>query len=371
MRIGLYGASSNLGGTEVYMINMVREMQHEIIFDYIVGHDCKHIPFEDEILSLGGKIFREYYFRRERHLKGYISPRELIDRHPEWDGIYINVQRIHTAYSLLVEAKRKNFKYRIIHAHSNNYSSPSTLKDKMYEFYFHTTKKKCVTDYLACSEMAGKWMFHNSRPIIVVPNAIDFSRFALNEVIRNKIRRQYDFESNEIVIGFCGRIDHPKNVLFLIKIFKVMSENPTYKLLIVGNGNEMGAVQSKIRQYNLADRVVCTGEVSNTYDYYQAMDCFVLPSRYEGFGIVLLEAQAAGLRCYTTANVVPAETNVTGRVTFIPAEASPLEWATAIEKNGFDRISCLDVMEKSAYSLSNLKKTLYGIFDLNYKEEVK
>jgi glycosyltransferase involved in cell wall biosynthesis len=364
-RICVYGACENLGGTEIYLITISRLLKAEIKLDYLLAHDCKEIPFEAEIISIGGKIYREYFRYEERNASDYISPKQIIEKHPEWDGIYINVQRIHTAYSLLAEAKKAGLQYRIIHAHNSGCGKKKAIKDRVYETYFHLTRKRVVTNYLACSEQAGKWMYGRNVATVVMPDAVDFEKFQLNDSRRKKMRGQYGLKKEDIVIGFCGRLSYQKNPQKLIHIFRELCKNANhYKLLMVGEGDLREEVQKLIGKYKLEDAVILTGNQLETEDYYQMMDCFVLPSRYEGFGIVLLEAQAAGLRCYTTERVVPDETNLTGRVTFIPESAPVDTWVQAIEANGFDRVDCLEKLEKSEYSLNILHCKLRQVFDL-------
>lgn len=368
LRIGLFGSSDQMGGTEAYMITMVRELKNKVLFDYLVAHSRRKIPFEDEIISLGGKVYREFYMLREKDQEGYLSPGEIIARHPEWNGIYLNVQNIHTAYLLLKEAKKKKMPYRIIHAHNNGFPGALSLKDKVFNLYFNATKKKYVTHFLACSVSAGRWMFGKGENIFVVPNAIDFCKFQMNTDIRNKMRKMYGISDDETVIGFCGRLCYQKNPEFLLQIFAELKKQKTYKLLLVGSGE----LEKRLREYaaerEISDKIIFTGAVRNVQDYYQMMDCFVLPSRFEGFGIVLLEAQAAGLRCYTTDCVVPHETNITGRVTFISPEASAAVWAQKIEADDLNRIACIKLLESSDYCLDSLKKKLYKIFNITSAE---
>lgn len=365
LRIGLFGTSDSLGGTEVYMISMVRLLKNEVRFDYIVGHNVKHIPFEDEIKCYGGRIFREYYYHRERRMAEYISPATLIRKHPEWDGVYINVQQIHTAYNLLVAAKMAGMKYRIIHAHNAGYSINPRVKDKIYDQYFQLTKGKVVTHFLACSDVAGKWMFGKKQQFTVIPNAIDFSKFAPSEDKRKKMRDLYEIKDNEILLGFCGRLSYQKRPEMLIEIMRCLQTDYRYRLLIIGDGVLETSMRKLVQEYGLDNRVIFSGKTDQPEQYYQMMDCFVLPSRFEGFGIVLLEAQAAGLRCYTTEKVVPAEVNITGRVTFLSLDANAEEWVKAIQKNDIKRVDCIDEMERSKYSLSAMKEKLNQVFLLH------
>lgn len=208
-------------------------------------------------------------------------------------------------------------------------------------------------------------MFGKNVNIIVIPNSIDFKKFQINKFVRQCMRKKYGISSDTIVIGFCGRLCYQKNPEFLIDILvNLKSITPQYKLLVVGDGELMESMKLRAIKENVKDKVIFVGSTSNVQDYYQMMDCFVLPSRFEGFGIVLLEAQAAGLKCYTTDKVVPYETNVTGRVTFISGKATADEWAKRIAQGGFDKIPCIEKLENSDYSILNMRKKLFKVFQL-------
>ena len=364
INIAIFGASENYGGTEAYIMTLYKLLdQDKVQFDFLFHHLVKEIAYESDILSSGAKINKEYYMYSERHLAGYISPKDLFDRHPEWEGVYINVQKIDTTYRLLAEAARRKLPYRIIHAH--NYDNrKKTLKDKLFKVWFKLTKQSIVTDYLACSQLAGENMFGKC-DLTVIPNAIDFCKFAPNQNVREQMRERLKITENQAVIGFCGRLCYQKNPEKLIDIFADLHKRFTNsRLLILGDGEKREELKERVKNAGLFDSVFFAGTVTNVADWLQAMDCFLLPSRYEGFGIVLLEAQAAGLQCYTTKDVVPNETNITGRVKFIRGDAPPEKWAEEILSAGFERKNCLEILMKSDYTLSKMKEKLMKVFSM-------
>lgn len=363
-KILVFGASDQLGGTESYLLTLYENLdRNQIQFDFLFPHDIENIPYEQKIIENGGCIYKEYYTNSERKKAGYLSARDIIERHKDIDGIYVNVQCIHSAYRLLVEAYKQKVKYRIWHIHNNGYARKPTLKERIYEEYFHVTFRLIVTHCLACSEMAGKWIYHRY-PFKVIPDAVDFDRFQPNSGVRKYIRKKYCIE-DKYVIGFCGRISYQKNPEFLINIFYELHKlDKEVYMLIVGEGDKRKKLESIIKEKHISNNVLFTGEVENVHDYMQAMDFFLLPSRYEGFGIVLLEAQAAGLNCMTSQNVVPKETNITGRVHFTSLNRSPKFWAEEILSIGFERKNCLREFEESQYSIKNLVKEMENIFEL-------
>ena len=298
---------------------------------------------------------------REKKNKRYITVKELFDRYSEWQGVYINLQNIDSAYRLLIEAANRKLPYRIIHAHSSGSPEPFKLKKIIFQIWFYLTKKKVVTNFLACSEFASSWMFHNKNALII-PNSVDFKMFIRNDFKRKEMRERYNVSHDEIVIGYCGGLRNEKNPQFLLKIFaEVCKLIPNVRLLIVGSGDLELICRDLSKSLKIADKTIFVGEVNNVPDYMQMMDCFVLPSKYEGFGIALLEAQAAGITCYTTKDVVPSEVDITGRVTFIPSSYTPKEWAYKILDGGFEWKDCTEILMNSDYTLDKMRDKFNSI----------
>ena len=363
INIAIFGASANYGGTEAYIMTLYKQLDPlRIKLDFLFPHAVGEIPYEADILSRGGKIYKEYYMYSERHLPDYISPRKLFDRHPEWEGIYINVQKIDTTYRLLVEAARRKLPYRIIHSHNND-SRRMGIKGRLFKAWFDLTKRNVVTHYLACAQAAGINMFGKCS-LTVIPNAIDFQRFAPDREKRKQMRSRLGLSDNQPVVGFCGRLSYQKNPEKVIDIFEAVHQrNVNSCLIILGDGEEKNTVTEKVKNVGLADSIIFASKVTNVPDWLQAMDCFVLPSRFEGFPFVLMEAQAAGLRCYTTLEAVPPEVNITGRITYISRNDTPDEWAEKILQTGWDRKDCMEVLMKSDYTLDCMTQKIMAIFD--------
>lgn len=363
INIAIFGASENYGGTEAYIMTLFKQLDRSVVkLDFLFYHSVVEIPYEADILSHGAKIYKEYYMLSERYMPDYISPKELFDRHPEWDGIYINVQKIDTTYRLLVEAARRKLSYRIIHAHNND-NRKMSFKDKLFKAWFYMTKGNVVTDYLGCSQSAGENMFGKC-DLTVIPNAIDFQKFAPDQNLREQMREHLRLLDNQIVIGFCGRLSYQKNPEKLIDIFSALHKQISdSRLLILGDGEKRGELEDRVRIYGLSDSVIFAGSVTNVSDWLQAMDCFLLPSRFEGFPFVLMEAQAAGLRCFVAKEAVPPESNVTDRITYISNYKTPDEWARTIINTGFERKDCMEILMKSEYTIERMTEKFMKILN--------
>ena len=310
------------GGLETMLMNYYRHMDREKIqFDFL-EHRREHAAYDDEIESLGGRIFRlprltplsSNYFRA---LNAFFAA------HPEYRIVHSHLDCMST-YPLRA-AKKAKVPVRIAHAHSTN-------QDRNWKLAFKLISKKLIslyaTDLFACSADAGEWMF-GTKDVHILPNAIDIERYAFNLLIRNQTRKALGLD-DAFVIGHVGRFSAVKNHSFLIDVFaQIKRQKPNSKLLLVGAGSEMQAVQQKVNALGLGADVIFTGVRNDVANLMQAMDVFVFPSQYEGLGIVLIEAQAAGLPCVVS-DVIPREAYLTDLVTAEKLSSSVESWAEKI-----------------------------------------
>ena len=121
--------------------------------------------------------------------------------------------------------------------------------------------------------------------------------------------------------------DHQKNPLYLIRVFAAMvQQDPRWKLLLVGGGEQEQPMRELAAQLGVADRVLFAGVQNNVPDYMNAFDLFLLPSNFEGSPVTLVEAQGCGVPCLASTNV-PGDGSVTELVHFLPLSAPFEEWA--------------------------------------------
>ena len=161
-------------------------------------------------------------------------------------------------------------------------------------------------------------------------NAIDISQYKYDEDIRIAYRKKYGVE-DKFVIGNVGRLQFQKNQLFLLDIFaSVLKKRPEAILWMIGQGEDEEKIREKIQKLNLGTAVKMLGVRNDVPNLLQAMDVFVFPSVFEGLGIALLEAQATGLTCIASKDVIPVEVKVTPQLQFVSLKESAEVWADRI-----------------------------------------
>jgi len=363
IRVLQVGLTSNLGGTEAFVMNLYRHIDRSRIqFDFLVDHD-KKLPFEEEIVEMGGRIFHEYYYLREKDKPDYISPEQFFARHTDIDAVHLNVQELNTLIRILQAARNVGIRTRILHSHNAGYMHERNIKQKLYEIYARTRLKQLVTHRLACSDEAAEFLFRAKGQHMVIPNAIDVKKFEYNVTRRQAIRSDLGIAEDEILMGFVGSFNYQKNIGFLLDIIReCVRINDKYKLLMLGQGELYEEAQGIIKANLLEKHVLCLGNKPNVNEYLSAMDLFLLPSRFEGFGIVLLEAQANGLVCFTSRDVVPKTANVTGNVTYLPLEDGAESWAKEICEGKAARYDGQSLLSNSHYDIDRMIERVEKIY---------
>ena len=166
----------------------------------------------------------------------------------------------------------------------------------------------------------------------ILKNAVDARKYVFAPFIREKIRSELGIQ-NQFVIGHVGRFRTEKNHTFLIDAFAALvRQNPNSVLLLAGDGDLQPAMEEKVRQLGLSEKVRFLGSCSNVDELLQAMDVFVFPSLYEGLPVTMVEAQAAGVPCLIS-DRVPSECIITDLVTQKSLQDSPESWAEGILKH--------------------------------------
>lgn len=287
------------GGLESMLMNYYRNIDRsKVQFDFLVHRDFK-ADYDDEILSLGGKIY--HISRLVPWSKTYKNElKSFFNNHPEYQIIHVH-QDCLSAVALKC-AKECGIPVRVAHAHSS-----SAVKNFKYPIKLHYMKKiyKYATDLFACGKQAGDWMF-TGHDYTIVKNAIDLDKYKLSSEMAKETKKQFHIE-DKYVIGHVGCFREEKNHIFLVDVFnEVRKMHSDSVLLLVGDGEKQEEIKQKVKELGLENDVIFTGSRADVNLLMQAMDVFVFPSLYEGLGMVFIEAQASGLHCIVS-DSVPSE----------------------------------------------------------------
>lgn len=345
-------------GVTSFVMNYYKNVDRDKIqFDFLYFEKADNEVL-NEIKNLGGNI----YYIRKPSLKYCIQSYKDFNIFFHDYGNNFSVVHLHEVY--LVHfinhfVKKYEIKHLITHAHTTKYSDnpKNALRNKIMCLGLNHT----ATNYFACSKAAGEF-YYGKRAVEkglvkVIPNAIDLKKYKFSQVVREKVRKTLNIE-DKFVVGHIGRMAPQKNQKFLLKIFAdVRKENSKAVLLIIGDGPLRNDLENEITRLKLKDSVILLGVRNDVPELLMAMDVFVLPSLFEGLGIVAIEAQATGLKCILSENV-PKEVDC-GICEFVSLNTYIRSWSNCILKNGK---SLLNYKLLDLYSIESASKKIESIY---------
>lgn len=233
----------------------------------------------------------------------------------------------------LIGARLSPAKARIAHCHSNSSMHP------ILNVMLRPVTRLLSNGKLACSVSAGNSVFKVGS-FDVLPNAFEIERFAFDQASRERVRHELNIPPHALVLGHVGRVNEVKNQRFAVEIFEeVCHKRDDAYIVFVGEGPGMRALQEKIEASPNKERIILTGNQTDTAPYYSAFDALVFPSLYEGLGITVLEAQASGLPCIISSGL-PQEVDAGGRIVRVGLSEAASIWAKTIEKELDGQESC-------------------------------
>jgi len=354
------------GGVEAVVMNYYRHIdKSKIQFDFICDDDSTNIPYE-EIEKLGGKVILippyQKLFKYHKELKRVLKEGNYKIVHS-----HINTLSVFSLFA----AKCAKVPVRIAHSHST--TNKKEKKKNLMKQVLKPFSKLFATDYMCCSELAGRWLFgdklYDDGKIYLLNNAIDLQKFEYNEKIREEVRKELNIDEETFVMGHIGRFVEQKNHSFLIDIFyELQKEKQNAVLMLVGQGPLQEECKAKVEQQGLKDNVLFLGQRNDAARLYQAMDVFVLPSLYEGLPVVGVEAQAAGLLCVFSDDMTK-ETKVLDSTIFNTLNQNASEWTKTIltESKEYVRGKTSDEMKKKNFDIDTeacrLEKMYYDLLN--------
>ena len=347
--------TSNFGGLETYLLQQFENIdKNKIIYDFVNNNCEKKIIKEIEILKTGSKIYN-IPTRRLNPLKHYLMWMILLKNHrSEYKAIVLNGLSLAYVFPLFI-AKIFGIPIRIIHSHNSGYESEPGILRKVLVVFNKILLSFSATDYWACSKKAGEWMFGKNRKFTIIHNAIDSKRYKFNLEKRDNVKKVLNIE-NKFVVGNVGRFAYQKNHEFLINVFYELQKiEPESVLMLVGgsvNTDEfLIKAKEQVKNLNIQNKVLFLGMRNDVPDLMQSMDCFILPSHFEGLPLVVIEAQCIGLKSYLS-DVIADEVKITDIVDFISLKESPEYWAKQILLNrNYIRKDMTDEIKKAGYDI--------------------
>jgi glycosyltransferase involved in cell wall biosynthesis len=363
-KVFVYGLTETFGGVEKIILDYIKHIDTNMIqFDF-VGSSVKP-KYLDSLKNLSIK-----YHQIPKLSSGYNYFNDIytLAKKEQYDIAYCNLGFSNAL--LIVALKKAGVKKIIVHSHNTMIDSKSLLKRYMLLIYHKFSvmiSNNLVDEKRACSRKAYRWMFNSEckDKDSIINNAIEVDRYQYSKVAGDDVKKSLFGSAEYFVMGHIGRYTYQKNHEFLIDIFAAVYEkNHMARLLLVGDGELLPHIKQKLKRMNL-DSKVCFIKFSNDIPkLLWAMDCFVLPSRFEGLVVVGIEAQASGLPCFISDSVTE-ELKITRLVNFLSLKESPEVWANKILSFEYkERENMKGIIDKAHYNINIEAERFYDL--INY-----
>jgi glycosyltransferase involved in cell wall biosynthesis len=353
-------------GVETWLMQILRRVdQARYQFDFLVQ---SAIPgdYDDEILSLGGRIL--YCEGVSNPWKYAVNFLKVVEKNGPYDAIHSHVF-LYSGYVIWLAAL-SGIPRRVAHSHSTCDGKANTLSRHMYRYMMQRLINRYATIGLGTSRDACKALFGPSWEkdprYRVLYCGIDVQSF-INLPRPEVVRRLLGIPENASVVGHVGRFAPMKNHAFLLEIAaQALAQRADIWVLLVGDGPLRSEMEQRARDLGIAQRVVFTGVREAAPSLMAAMDVFLFPSLWEGLGIVLVEAQAAGVPCVVS-DVVPEEASIVpGAIRRLPLESGVQEWTHAVlsslDRGTVGRESWLQMVTESPFNLDRTFQELMNVY---------
>lgn len=371
-RVFWYCEKWQVGGIQTIQVNLLKRFSRDqLSFDLVVSEDDTSI-FDDDIIAAGARkivtLKRRYSSPAIRVLANFFAVRKVL-KNGHYDVAHFNV--CHGVELIYVFwAKVYRIPLRIVHCRNNNIGAGG--RGRAVKLLAHRICRRlfrgCANVQIANSDLAAKWLFGDRETanghVFILNNGLELQNYRFDAQKREMLRKQLDVDA-QFVLGHIGHFSYQKNHTFLLQVFcELLKWMPESTLLLIGSGDGEAEAVRQAEALGIRERIHFCGVTKDVPAYLCAMDAFVLPSRFEGFGNVLVEAQAAGLPCFASEGVIPRSVAITDRLTWIPLENGPKTWARMIAgtPRPISRTSCWEQVLHSGYDISDMAQKLEHLY---------
>ena len=354
------------GGIESFLTNILTRIDLSKIEVDIVVIRLEDSIFTKRLSVLGVRFYelagdRKLFKENRREFKKLLA---LV----KYDAIHVNTFHGGALYFLHL-AKEADIPLRIAHSHNTGLRR---TKSVWLKWMIHEGAKYLfvndATDFWACSTAAAEFLFftgkRNYPAYRIIPNGIDIQRFRFDSKERDIIRDRLDV-TGRTVVGNVGRLCSQKNQMFLLNVFAVFQRGcPDSSLLLVGDGEDREALEQEARELRIEDKTIFHTTSEHVERLLWSMDLFVFPSCFEGLGIAMVEAQAAGLPVLCS-DRIPKEASVLPFVTRLSLEEGPEKWANALSSCiGLikDREVCAKLVQNGGFDVDEVAKDIEKVY---------
>jgi len=340
------------GGIETWLLNVWRKIDRDCIeFHFLTSSINKGI-YDDEVISLGGVI---YYFPITKNPLVLYSRLEKIVKEAGIDIIHSHVYTFGSIYSIIGRLLKTPV---IVHSHTTR--PPIGFLKIVYFRVASSLINLFATKKLACTSEAGRALFRNAA-FNIIWYGVDSSRF--HPKLDVQVPAEFNIPHDVKVIGHVGRFLDVKNQEFILNVASQMPNG--FLFVLIGAGPDKDKIANMAFKRKLSNVRILEPMTDVNVLFSRLFDLLILPSKFEGLGIVALEAQSAGIPVIVSENV-PEDANVIEDLFYkLPLSSIDL-WVNEIKRikkpSEEIRIRYNEMFSKSQFSLSNSVKSLLSIY---------
>jgi glycosyltransferase involved in cell wall biosynthesis len=318
------------GGAETWLVQVLRHIDRQKYqMDFLV-HTSDAGAYDQEVRSLGARIIPCLsYTNPLRYARNFLR---ILRQFGPYDVVHSHVHHF-SGYVLMLAAMGR-VPTRIAHSHTaqTRQELAKSFKRRAYSTTLRGLIARFSSGGIAVSENSADGLFpetwRTDHKWTVSHTGIDLTPFQ-TDIDRRDIREELGISPFSLVVGHVGRFCAAKNHAFLVEIAKEFTKLENRAVfLLVGDGELRGSIEAQVRFSSLASSFRFLGLRTDVARVMiGAMDIFLMPSRFEGVPLALLEAQAANLPCLVSDQITSECDLVPTLVERETLTATPLQWA--------------------------------------------
>ncbi len=344
--------SLDVAGSQTMIMNYYRAFDKEKCQMDFVVYKIDSGGFYSEAEEMGASIFlleRPTWKNVIRFIKEFSR---IIKNHGPYDAVHVHSWPLNQT---IIAAKLAGVKKIIVHAHSTEWANKRTWLFNILVDLIHVKR-------LSCGEVAGHALY-GKREFTIINNAIETDKYIEASGKDYRPIKQERFGDKKVV-GYMGRLSKAKNIPFVLSLAKAMKETrPDIVFALYGKGIREEAIKERIKAEGLEQKVLMMGFTDDPAAAYQTFDALILPSFWEGFSIVLIEAQVSGIHCFVSESVAKESDLKAGLIDFLPLDIEL--WKNkliAYLDNPDDKTHKIPEEILDRYNIKKRWKDLYNIY---------
>lgn len=346
-------------GAETMVMNLYRAIDRtKFQFDFVY-FSTDRCDYDEEIEALGGYIYRIAATNPIRRLLALYC----LLRKANWETVHS-----HTLFSSalhLTAAKLAGIPHRLAHSHNTQDVNSGSLFGRIYQGVARWLIATNANRFIACGMAAAEYLFSGRDDVVIIPNAVDIERFS--RASGAAVREELGIREGQLVVLQVGRFMQVKNHERSIRIAEALKKSGVdFQLILVGIGPDMPRIKLLVRELGLEQKVHFLGVRADIPELMAAADVLLMPSIFEGFPVVLVEAQAVGLPSVVSSSISREVELGMEMVSFLDLEALDEDWSEALRDSAASRSPDVQtrrrVLEQKGFSVSVSASLLQQVY---------